>query len=67
MIYNSPRPPVAAYFNSPEHSILNAKVSITTICANDTYGKTKYERLIYKLGTFEPSCMNVVLHFLGLH
>ena len=61
--YNSSRPPVAAYFNSQEHSILNAKVSITTICANDTYRKTKYERLIYRRGTLEPRGMNVRLHF----
>ena len=49
---NSPELPVAAaHCNSPEHSILNARVSIITICA-DTYKKTEEERLIYKLGTF---------------
>ena len=30
-----------------------------TICANDTYGKNEEERLIKKLGTLNPSGMNV--------
>ena len=46
---NSPGLPVAAHFNSSEHSIFNAGVSVITICANDTYRKTEEVHLIYKL------------------
>ena len=35
---------------------------VITIYANDTYGKTEEERLIYKLGTLEPRGMNVRFH-----
>ena len=34
---NFPDLPVAAHFNSSEHSIFNAKVSVVTSCVNDTY------------------------------
>ena len=44
---NSPDLPVAAHFNSSEHSILNAIVSIVTGCVHDTNRKTEEERLIY--------------------
>ena len=33
--------PVAAHFNSSEHSIFNANVSVVTSCVNDTYRKTE--------------------------
>ena len=59
---NFPGLPVAAHFNSSEHSIFNAKVSVVTSCASDTYRKTEEERLIYKLGTLEPRDMNVRFH-----
>ena len=59
---NSPGLPFAAHFNSSEHSILNVSVSVINICANDNYRKTEVERLIYKLGTLEQSCMNVRSH-----
>ena len=44
---NFPGLPVVAHFNSLEHSIFNAKVSVITICANDPYRNNKEERLIY--------------------
>ena len=59
---NSPGLPVAAHFNSSEHSIFNAKVSVVTSCVNDTYRKTEEERLIYNHGTPEPRGMNVGFH-----
>ena len=59
---NSPGLPVAAHFNSSEHSIFDANVSVVTSCANDTYRKTEEERLIYNLGTLEPRVMNVRFH-----
>ena len=59
---NSPGLPAAAHFNSSEHSIFNAKVSVVTSCVNDTYRKTEEERLIYKLRTLEQRGMNVRLH-----
>ena len=34
---NFPGLQVAEHFNSLEHSIFNAGVSVITICANDTY------------------------------
>ena len=57
---NSPDLPVAAHFNSPEHSILNAIVSAITIC-DDTYEKNE-ECLIYICGTLEPKGMNAGFH-----
>ena len=63
---NSTGLPVAANFNSPEHSILNAKASVITMCANDTNRKTEEERLIYKLGTLESRGMNVRFHSVPL-
>ena len=51
--------PVATHINSSEHCILNAKVSVITICANETYRKNGEECLIYKLGTLESRGMNV--------
>ena len=53
---------VAAHFNSSEHSIFNAEVSVVTSCVNDTYRKTEEECLIYILGTLEPRGMNVGFH-----
>ena len=44
--YNSPGLPVAAHFNSSEHSIFNAKVSGITICVSDTYKKIEEEQII---------------------
>ena len=38
---------IAAHFNSLEHSILNANVSVVTSWINDTNIKTEEERLIY--------------------
>ena len=38
---NSSGLPVAAHFNSSEHSILNAKVSVVTSCVSDSYRKTE--------------------------
>ena len=46
---NFPGLPVAVHFNSSEHSILNANVSVVTSCINDTNRKTEEERLIYNL------------------
>ena len=54
--------PVTAHFNSSEHSIFNANVSVVTSCVNDTYRKTEEERLINDLGTLEPRGMNVRFH-----
>ena len=54
--------PVAVHFNSSEHSIFSAKVSVITSCVNDTYRKTEEEHLIYKRGTLKPSVMNVRFH-----
>ena len=59
---NFPGLPVAAHFNSSEHSTFNPKVSVVASCVNDTYRKTKEERLIYKLGTLESRGMNVRFH-----
>ena len=59
---NSSGLPVAAHFNSSEHSIFNAKVSVVTSCANDAFRKTEEESLIYKLGTLEPRGVNVRFH-----
>ena len=59
---NFPVLPVAAHFNSSEHSIFSAMVSVVTSCVNDTYRKTEEERLIYNLGTLEPRDMNVGFH-----
>ena len=59
---NFRRLPVAAHFNSSEHSIFNVRASVITICVNDTYRKTEEERLICKLGTLEPRDMNVRFH-----
>ena len=59
---NFPGLPVAAHFNSSEHSIFNAMVSVVASCANDTYRKTEEERLICNLGTLEPRGMNVRFH-----
>ena len=59
---NSPGLPFAAHFNSSEHSILNANVSVVTSCVNDIYRKTEEERLIYNLGNLEPRSMNVRFH-----
>ena len=56
---NFPGLPFAAHFNSSEHFIYNAKVSVVTCCVNDTYRKTEEERLIYKLGTLETRGINV--------
>ena len=63
---NSPGQPDAAHFNSSEHSVLNARVSIIAICTNDTHRMTEEERLIYKLGTLEPRGMNVRFHSISL-
>ena len=59
---NFPGLPVAAHFNSSGHSIFNPKVSVVTICINDTNRKTEEERLIYNLGTLEPRDINVRFH-----
>ena len=59
---NFPGLPVASHFNSSEHSICNAKVSVVASCVNDTYRKTEEERLNYNLGTLEPRGMNVGFH-----
>ena len=64
---NFPGLPVAVHFNSSEHSILNAKLSVVAKCVNDIYRKTEEERLIYKLGTLLPRGMNVRFHFFSLH
>ena len=53
---------VAVHFNSSENYIFNARVSVIATCANDTNRKTEEERFIFKLGTLEPSGMNVRLH-----
>ena len=52
---NFPRLTVVADFNSSEHSIFNAKVSVVTSCVNDTDRKTEEKRLIYNFGTLEPN------------
>ena len=59
---NFPGLPVAAHFNSSEHSIFNGNVSVVNSCVNDTHRKTEEERLIYYLGTLEPRGMNVTFH-----
>ena len=59
---NFPGLPVAAPFNSSEHLIFNARVSVVASCVNDTYRKTEEERHIYNLGTLEPRGMNVRFH-----
>ena len=59
---NFPGLPVAVHFNSSEHSIFYANVSVVTSCVNDTSRKTEEERLIYKLGTLEPRGMTVRFH-----
>ena len=59
---NFPGLPVAAHFNSSEHSTYNTKVSAIAIRSNDTYRKTEEELLIYKHETLEPRGMNVRFH-----
>ena len=54
---------IVAHFNSSEHSILRAMVSVVASCVSDTYTKTKEERLIYEVGTLEPRGMNVRFHY----
>ena len=63
---NFPGLPVAAYFNSSEHSIFSANVSVVTSWAKDTYRKTEEERLIHKLGTLEPRGMDVRFNYFPL-
>ena len=50
MKYNSSGLPVVTHFNSPDHSVVSARVSIVVTCADDTYRNTEEEHLIYKLG-----------------
>ena len=64
---NFPCLPVVEHFNSSEHSIFSASVSVVTSCVNDTYRKTEEERVTYKLGTMEPRGMKVRVHFFSLH
>ena len=59
---NFPGLPVGAHFNSSEHSIFNANISVVSSCVNDTYRMTEEERLIYNLGTLEQRGMNVRFH-----
>ena len=51
--------PIAAHFNSSEHSIFY----VVAGCVNDTYRKIEEERLINKRGTLEPRGMNVRIHY----
>ena len=55
---NTPGLPVARHFNLANHSSKDVKVSVLRTCANERQRKTMEERIIFKLGTFQPLGMN---------